>query len=179
MVSENSDDVKMLSELPKEQLLDLFYMHIRGLWTVDGLYFLGIEEKHGTEGATEIDRSVWESMAKIEAKRLRKCLGIGGSDLRSMMRALRATSWALDLASKEIVIDEDGRRAVFRNLDCRTQKTRIRKGLGEFPCKKVRFGYLKAFAQEFSPDIEVRCITCPPDAHSEALWCEWEFAVKA
>jgi len=43
---------------------------------VDGLYFLGIE-KFGTEAATEIDASVWEAMAHIEAKSLQRMFNVG------------------------------------------------------------------------------------------------------
>jgi hypothetical protein len=179
MGSDTIDDRKMLEELTKEQIFDMFLLHIRSVWAVDGLYFLGIEEKYGTEGATDIDQNVWKNMAKIEAKRLKKCLNISGNDLASMLKALRATSWSLDIESKEIIMDAEGKKAVFRNLDCRTQKTRIRKGLGEFPCKRVRFGYLEAFAQEFNPNIEVVCKACPPDHHPDNLWCEWEFSPKA
>jgi hypothetical protein len=176
MVSGSELDREMLSELTEQQMMELFFTHIRNIWAVDGLYFLGIEEKDGTATAAEIDRQVWEAMARIEARRLRKVLNINDSDIKSMVRALRATSWALDLENKEIIIEEN--KAVFRNLDCRTQNTRIKKGLGEFPCKPVRFGYLKAFASEFNPAIVVSCRICPPDAHKDTLWCEWEFSLK-
>jgi len=176
MTSGSVDDRKMISEMAMDDVIELFFTHIRSVWAVDGLYFIGIEKKYGTDAAAEIDRNVWGDMARIEAKRLKKCLGIEGDDLQSMVKALRATSWALDLENKEIILE--GHRVVFRNLDCRTQKTRIKKGLGEFPCKPVRFGYLKAFAEEFNPKIEVRCGVCPPDSHSDALWCEWEFVLK-
>jgi hypothetical protein len=52
------------------------------------------------------------------------------------------------------------------------------KGLDEFGCKPVRFGFLKAFAKEFNPDIVVNCNVCPPDEHPDDLWCEWEFKMK-
>ena len=51
-------------------------------------------------------------------------------------------------------------------------------GLDEFECKPVRFGFLKSFAKEFNPNIEVICNVCPPDKHPEDLWCEWEFSLK-
>jgi len=151
-------------------------MHIRNLWTVDGLYFLGIEEKYDTISATEIDRKVWESMGKIEARRIKDFFEITGSDIPSFMKALSYSSWALDLEDKEIIVEE--KRAVIRNIKCRVQITRIKKQLGEFGCKPVRYGFLKAFAKEFNPDISVNCIVCPPDKHPDDLWCEWEFILK-
>lgn len=151
-------------------------MQIRNLWTVDGLYFLGIEEKYGTEIATEIDKKVWELMGKIEARRIKEFFKIPCSDLHSFMKALTYSSWALDLEDKEIILKE--KKAIIRNLNCRVQKTRIKKGLGEFACKPVRFGFLKAFAKEFNPEIIVKCNVCPPDKHENNLWCEWEFILK-
>ena len=66
------EDREMLAKMPIEKLLDFFFLQIRNLWRVDGLYFLGIEKKFGTEAATEIDSGVWEAMAQIEAKSLQK-----------------------------------------------------------------------------------------------------------
>lgn len=151
-------------------------MHIRNLWTVDGLYFLGIEEKYGTDFATEIDINVWELMGKIEARRIKEFFKITSSDIASMMKALSYSAWALDLEDKEIIVEE--KKAIIRNIKCRVQNTRIQKGLGEFACKPVRFGFLKAFAKEFNPNIIVNCKVCPPDKHTDELWCEWEFILQ-
>ncbi len=170
------EDRKLLEALPKEQLTDLIFMHLRDMWAVDGLYFLGIEEQFGTEAATEIDGNVWAVMGKIEAKRIKKLLGLEAGDIETMIQGLRHSGWSLDLEGKEYGIGEIG--AIIRNVDCRVQNTRKKKGLGEFPCKKVRWGFLKAFAREFDPDIEVKCNVCPPDPHPDGLWCEWEFVLE-
>ncbi|MBE3136311.1 MAG: hypothetical protein IMZ43_02815 [Thermoplasmata archaeon] len=171
-----NDDVKLLSLLPKEKIPEYIFMQLRNLWTADGLYFLGIEELYGTEVATKIDAQVWAVMGKIEARKLKEFLGITGTDIPSMMKALQYTTWALDLEDKEIMIKKD--HAMIRNVRCRVQNTRVSKGLKEFGCKPVRFGFLKAFAKEFNPDIVVKCTVCPPDSHPENLWCQWEFTYK-
>ena len=82
-------------------------MHLRDMWTVDGLYYLGIEEKWGTEAATEVDRKVWEVMGKLEARRLKKFFDITGTDIPSMIKALRFSGWSLDLEDKEFVVEDD------------------------------------------------------------------------
>lgn len=151
-------------------------MQLRNLWAVDGLYFLGIEESYGTKAATEIDQHVWEIMGKIEARKLKEFFHITTNDIPSMMKALQYSSWALDLEDKEIKITK--KSVVIKNVRCRVQNTRREKGLPEFACKPVRFGFLKAFAKEFNPDIVVKCIVCPPDKHPEDLWCQWEFHLK-
>jgi len=171
-----NDDLKLLFQLPKEKIPKYIFMQLRNLWTADGLYFLGIEELYGTEVATKIDARVWAVMGKIEARKLKEFLGITENDIPSMMNALQYTTWALDLEDKEIMIKKE--HALIRNVHCRVQNTRMSKGLKEFGCKPVRFGFLKAFAKEFNPDIVVKCTVCPPDSHPENLWCEWEFTYK-
>jgi hypothetical protein len=168
-----NDDKTLLSQLPKEKIPDYIFMQLRNLWAADGLYFLGIEERYGTEVATQIDANVWAVMGKIEARKLKEFLGITGTDIPSMMKALEYTTWALDLEDKEIEVTKN--HALIRNVRCRVQDTRKQKGLTEFGCKPVRLGFLKAFAKEFNPDIVVKCTVCPPDKHPDNLWCQWEF----
>jgi len=169
-------DKKLISKIPKEKIADFIFMHLRNMWAVDGLYFLGIEEEMNTETATEIDRKVWEVMGKIEAKRIKKLFDIKGNDIPTVMNALRYSGWTLDLEDKEVIIKKD--RGIIRNVKCRVQNTRLKKGLKEFGCKPVRWGFLKSFAHEFDPNITVKCNVCPPDDHTDNLWCEWEFSKK-
>jgi len=168
------EDREMLAKMQIEKLLDYFFLQIRNLWRVDGLYFLGIEKKFGTEAATEIDAGVWETMAAIEAKSLQKMFNVDENpDVPTIMDLLRKSSWALDQPFKTVEVSS--KQATLSVDRCRTQETRLSKGLGEFPCKKVRFGYLKNFAKTLNPKVEVTCIVCPPDKHPKNLWCKWEF----
>jgi hypothetical protein len=169
-------DRKFIKEIAQDKLADFIFMHLRNMWAVDGLYYLGIEEMYGTEVATEIDRKVWEVMGKIEARKIKKLFDINGTDIQSMIKALKYSGWSLDLDDKEFHIEKN--KAIIRNTKCRVQNTRLIKGLKEFGCKPVRFGFLKAFAKEFNPDIIVTCNVCPPDDHPEDLWCEWEFTLN-
>jgi len=170
------EDREMLAKMPMEKLLDYFFLQIRNLWRVDGLYFLGIEEKFGTEAATEIDAGVWRLMAQIEARSLQKMFNVSENpDIATIMNLLRRSSWALDQPLKTIEISD--KRATLSIDRCRTQETRLSKGLSEFPCKKVRFGYLENFAKALNPKVEVNCVVCPPDRHPKDLWCKWEFTL--
>ena len=173
------NDREMLKKLPLEKLFDVFFLHIRNLWRVDGLYFLGIEEKFGTEAATEIDANCWKILAKIEARDLKRTLGIEKvEDAETLLYLLRNTSWALYQTKKAVEINPSKTAGRFRVVSCRVQEARLRKGLEIFPCKKVRFGYLKSFAEELNPNFEVKCIVCPPDEKPPNYWCEWEFKLK-
>jgi hypothetical protein len=170
------EDRGMLAGMPLDKLLDYFFLQIRNLWRVDGLYFLGIEKRFGTEAATDIDAGAWEAMAAIEANSLRKVFRTDENpDLPQIMDLLRKSSWALDQPFKTTKLSN--KRAVLTVDRCRTQETRLNKGLSEFPCKKVRFGYLKNFAVTLNPKVKVNCLACPPDKHPKDSWCEWEFTM--
>lgn len=170
------EDREMLAKMPMEKLFDFFFLQIRNLWRVDGLYFLGVEKKFGTEAATEIDAGVWEAMAQIEAKSLQRMFNVSENpDISKIIELLRKSSWALDQPFKTVHVSD--KRATLSIDRCRTQETRLGKGLSEFPCKKVRFGYLKNFAKTLNPKVEVNCIVCPPDKHPKNLWCKWEFTI--
>jgi hypothetical protein len=170
------EDRKAIAEMPMEKLLDYFSLQIRNTWRVDGLYYLGIEKKVGTKAATEIDAEVWENMAAIEAKSLQRMFKVGENlDMPIIIDLLRKSSWALDQPFKTIEIGN--RRAALCIDRCRTQEARLSKGLCEFPCKKVRFGYLENFAKTLNPKVEVRCLVCPPDKHPKDSWCKWEFTM--
>lgn len=173
----NVEDREMLVEMSIEKLLDFFFLQIRNVWRVDGLYFLGIEKKFGTQAATEIDAGVWQILAMIEAKKLRRMFEVGeNADISTIMNLLRKSSWALDQPFKTIEISDN--RAVLSIDRCRTQEARLKKGLGEFPCRKVRFGYLRNFAKALNPKVDVNCLVCPPGKHPEDLWCKWEFILR-
>jgi hypothetical protein len=165
-----------LRELSKDRLIELLFMQIRNIWSEDGLYFLEIERKFGLETAVEIDKNVWAVMGKLEAQRLKKVMDISADGISGLFEALKHTSWWLDLENKEFNLEEN--RAMIRNRDCRVHKRRKEKGLPEFDCKSVRWGFLKNFVREFSPNIEVDCHLCPLDPHPADIWCEWEFIIK-
>lgn len=170
------EDREILKKMPEEKLLDCFFLQIRNLWRVDGLYFLGIEKKFGTEAATEVDAGVWEAMAEIEARSLQRIFDGGENpDVATIMYLLRRSSWALDQPLK--TIETSSKRAVLSVDRCRTQEARLSKGLEEFPCKKVRFGYLNRFAKTLNSNVKVNCLRCPPDKHPKDSWCKWEFTL--
>jgi len=167
----------MLAKMPPEKLVDLHFFQIRNIWRVDGLYFLGIEKRFGTEAATDIDAEVWSAMAAIEARALQRLFKVGEDpDVRIIIDLLKNSSWAMDQPFKTAQVSGD--HATLSIDRCRTQEARLNKGLEEFPCKKVRLGYLMNFAKALNSRVEVNCLVCPPDKHPEDLWCKWEFRIR-
>ena len=166
-------DYQMLNALSKDKLIQIMMFNNRNIWRVDGLYFLGIEDAYGTDAAATIDAGVWERMGALEAKTLKKILTVKEPTVAALMKALHYTSWALDQQEKVIAV-ENG-KGILKILNCRTQLTRLKKGLSEFPCKQVRYNYLANFAKEINPAIQCICVSCPPDEHTDHVWCEWHF----
>ena len=169
-------DEKTLLQHPPEVLMDLFFAHIRNIWRVDGLYFLGIEEKLGTDFATEIDAGVHRVLGKIEAKVLPSLLGLKERGVPELVTTIKHSSWYLDLLEKTLEVDPDGERAVLTVDVCGTQLTRTGKGLPVFPCKQVRQSYLETFVKTFNRDLKVTPVFCPPDERPKDAWCRWEFS---
>ena len=167
-----------LQKLTEDELYEMFSAHIRDIYSVDGLYFLEIEKRFGTQAAIDIDSAVWKIMGIIEMKRLMKVFKPDeGRPFDTFVRIMKSTSWWLDLEDKEITYQPDEQRLILKNRSCRVQKNRIGKDLSEFKCKPVRMGFMKAFAETYSPKINVECITCHPDEHPDDLWCHWELSM--
>ena len=172
----SEEDRALLKDLSEEKLIEVMMFNNRNIWRVDGLYFLGIEKKFSTDASAEIDAGVWNLMGGLEARNLKKIFHVEDSSVETAMHLLHYTSWALDQQEKVITV-KDG-KGILKIMNCRTQLTRLKKGLSEFPCKQVRHNYLTNFAKEINPRIQCNCICCPPDEHSGDVWCEWHFVLE-
>ncbi len=148
------------------------------LWLAhDGLWFLSVENKHGLEEAIEHDCNAWAKFSQLEAKRIKKRLRIPvNSGLEGLKKGLQHRLYAL--MNKQEIIEETETSFVFRMNDCRVQLARKRKGLDDFPCKKVGIIEYTEFAKSFDERIETECICCPPDEHPDTHYCAWRFTLR-
>ncbi len=167
-------DVEMFDRMDRQELYDYIFMQIKNTWRVDGLYFLGIERRHDTEEATEVDAECWRYMGKTEARELKKFLGIDEPDPAQVLWLLRHTNWAVSHPHKSFEVRGDG-SAVFTVDACRTQLIRLDKGLEPHPCRQVREGYLQAFCSECNPKVALEVVCCPPERERTDIWCQWVF----
>ncbi len=169
----NTDEYQKLS---KEDLIELAKMYGRFALTLDGLWFLGVEAMYGMDKAIEIDKEVWRQFGRSEARMLKKFLSTDSvSTLEEICRFYLLTPVFGNLGAQAEV--QDG-RCYLSVTDCHPQKARVKKGIGEFPCKTVGIAYFDGFLKELNPDIQYRCIICPPDEHTEELWCQWEVWIE-
>ena len=167
-------DREMFDRMDREQLYEYIFMQIKNIWRVDGLYFLGIEKRHDMQEATDVDADCWRYMGKVEAKEIKKFLGIEEPNPEQVLWLLRHSSWAVSHDLKSFEVRPDG-SATFAVDKCRTQLIRLDKGLEPHPCRQVREGYLQAFVKECNPKVVVDTICCPPARDREDLWCLWVF----
>jgi hypothetical protein len=169
----NVDEYQKLS---KEQLIDLAKMYGRFALTLDGLWFLGVERRDGTNKAIELDEEVWRQFGKNEAKILKRFLSIETvKTYEEICRVYLLTPVYSNLGGQAEI--RDG-KCYLSVTDCHPQKARVKKGMGEFPCKPVGIAYFDGFLKELNPDIRYKCMVCPPDPHADKLWCQWEVWIE-
>ncbi len=172
------DRRERLMQYSKEELIGFLEDAAKNWLAHDGLWFLAAEERFGIETAIELDRRAWEKFTVVEAKRIKRRLGIEpGGGIPALKQALEYRLYA-HLNVQE-TLDVDDRTIVFRMNDCRVQSARQRKGLPDFPCKPVGLVEYGNFARTIDPRFRTRCIACPPDPHPQEYWCAWEFTLLA
>ena len=165
-----------LMDIPKDTLVDLLKMYSKNSMTIDGLWFINVEEKYGLDTAFEIDTIVWDRYGVTEAKRIKRLLNITEGGIPAIAKALNFQIWVPGMEYEFQEITE--KRAVFNVTDCTVQKARIRDKKGEFQCKPVAVAMFKKFAETIDPTLKMNCLFCPPDKHPEDVWCSWEFQLE-
>lgn len=165
----------MMEELRKEELIELVKILSKNLLTLDGYWFLSIEDRYGLGKALEIDKEVWEKFGTSEARRIKKFLNINEGNLSDLEKSLNFLSFAF---SSDPLIERRDDKIILSIRNCRPQTARMKSGRGIFPCKEVGLAHLSSFAKEINPRFKVRCITCPPDERPSEIWCSWEFYLE-
>jgi hypothetical protein len=165
-------NMDVYEEMSKEQLIGLARMYGRLALTLDGLWFLCVERDQGTAEAIRLDEEVWRRMGISEARLLKRFLSLDKvTSLEEICRIYLMTPVFGNMGGQAEI---RGDKCILSVTECHPQKARIRKSLGEFPCKTVGVAYFEGLLGEMSPDIAFRCIVCPPDKHPIDLWCAWE-----
>ena len=161
---------KTLERNPCEKIQELC---ARSFATIDGAWFITIEEKYGLAAAIEADLSAWKIYAGRHARRVLRTFGLTGNDIKTVMEAIKLDPFNSILSPEGEMVTEN--KGIIRFTDCVPQKARIRSGRGEFPCKPVGMVWMSEYANAVNPEMKMHCIVCPPDPHTEHVWCEWEF----
>ncbi|MFC1962543.1 DUF6125 family protein [Chloroflexota bacterium] len=164
---------KELRELSREELLKVIKIFARNWITLDGLWFLGVEDEFGLEAAVKLDEQMWSKQAGNEARRMRKALNIkqkgpiGVAQAYSLLTACAADTFVPELSGTP-------ERLRVRINHCNAQEARERLGRSIFPCKPVGLAIFNSLIKEVGPQVKVKCLICPPDPVTGSYWCEWE-----
>ncbi|MFX1238554.1 MAG: DUF6125 family protein [Promethearchaeota archaeon] len=169
---------ELLQELSKEQLINLVKIYGHLLMTIDGWWFLGVEKVLGRDKAIKLDENSWRQYAKTEGVLMKKFFNVENKSKLSLKESI-------DIFLLSPIWGNHGGEAEFEQnkcnisiRDCKSQKERIKHGLGEFPCKGVGIAYAESMKQILNPNLNVKCNVCPPDDHPDDLWCKWEISLN-
>jgi hypothetical protein len=103
--------------MPADEAILVKYLR-RSYHAVDGLWFLKVEEGTDFERALEVDRQVWEILAKIQAREARRLLGVEGNSPEELRRCLNL-KFGADGHDFEVDLDAEGLTVVIRGCPWR------------------------------------------------------------
>lgn len=167
----------VMEKLTKRELLEVIRMFSKNWLTLDGLWFTIVEDRFGVDVALELDLKMWQRNARIEARRIKECIGIEGGGVKGVLKALRFMTFDPSMPFEFSI--EGPNTAYIWVTSCRPQEGRIRAGRGEFPCKPMGMECYGVLAGTIDPRVRTECVFCPPDGHPEDIWCKWKFSQEA
>lgn len=126
----------------------------RCFYSVDGLWFMKVEERYGFDTALAIDREVWKVLPKIQARTL-KTLGNLGNGLMPLKDALE-TKFPLEKFNFTIKESDDGASFTVTITDCPWHNLMVKSGrrhLAEKVGKTICRTEYPALAAEFGCEV--------------------------
>lgn len=164
---------KTLQELSKPELIELIELYSKNWLALDGVWFQSVEAEYGMDAAMRHDCAAWRRYTVIEAKRIKQFLKLPEHPgLAGLKKALELRFYG-NLNQHELILEEE--KLVYRNIDCRVQTARKKKGMPYHPCKSVGEIEYAGFAAVIDPRISCRCISCFPDCTEAETGCAWLF----
>ena len=167
---------KALEQYTKEDLIRLIELYSKNWLALDGVWFQAIESKRGMDEAMQHDIEAWKRYTVIEARRIKQFLGLPEHPGLEGLAAALPLRFYGNLNQHELVLEGD--KLIYRNIDCRVQAARRRKGMPYHPCKQVGIEEYSGFAKTIDDRIHCRCLSCYPDCDENADGCTWEFSME-
>lgn len=161
--------------LPKETLAEMVSMWVKNYWTNQSYWMVCVERDFGFDNAARLDGEIWQPLAKAQAHRLKKLIGLG-DDVQALATTLKFTApqWAPAGFEWEFLEITD-RRLIMQVNKCPMGTYRDSQGLELIPCKLGSDKLYRALAKAINPKWEVSCLHAHPDPRIEGVMCKWEF----
>ena len=130
--------------------------------SIDGLWFMKLEEEEGFDRALEIDTRVWGVVPKIQARALRSLLGMEGGGLEALREALE-TKFELEDYSAELELGGAAltvkvKKCPWHNLMLKSGREHLAGRVGEAICGAEYPVWMKEFGVEGS--FEMGTLLC-------------------
>ena len=133
----------------------------RSYFTVDGLWFVKVEEKSSFEEALALDEAVWTVMPKIQARKARQLLGIEGKSLKDLVRCF-ALKFAAEHYDYEVnwptehEVEITIGRCPWYEILTHSGREAIAKNIADTICTNEYAGWTKEFSEEIGFTLEKR-----------------------
>ena len=165
-----------LRSLSREELLTLLELDAKNWLAMDGVWFQSVEQTSGMDAAMYHDAEAWRRFTVIEARRIKAFLGL--DDHPGLEGLAKALPLRLDDRCNPTELRLENGKLLYKNVSCRLQSARARKGMPYHPCKPVGLVEYAGFAKTIADRITCRCLSCYPDITDESCACAWEFTLE-
>ena len=157
----------------EEQTLAEYLRHVYR--AADGLWFVKVEEALGFEQALELDRRVWEVLAKIQARKARELLECSGYSPEELARCfelkLTADGYMFEVAIESGTVRFSVERCPWLELLRKSKREHIALQVAETICLLEGRIWCREFGDEY--EFEMPVMAC---ASGER--CEMRFTQK-
>jgi hypothetical protein len=146
-------------DLTPEQKTEYFK---RSFVAADGLWFMKAEEEYGFDTALELDRRVWEVVAKIQARCLKKWHPEQSEGVDALKACLE-TKLAMEGYDATVERESEGEPLVVTVRGCPWHRKMVdagREGLAERVGRAICPAEFGAWAREFGLSCSVRVDSC-------------------